>query len=150
MSSSAHGIDGLRNSALTGQVIGAAIEVLRRLGPGYIEAMYHNALCIELSKRGISFTKEHDVPVYYDDVEIGVHRLDLLVEDSLVVELKTVATIHNNHVAVVRSYLRAMEIEDGLVLNFAKSTIEIRRVGGRNGDRPASSPDLLSPAGSPT
>ena len=147
MSNATHAIDGLRNSDLTGRVIGAAIQVLRRLGPGYIEALYHNALCIELAKRKVSFTKEHEVPVFYDDVEIGVHRLDVLVEDCLVVELKTVAEIHNNHLAVVRSYLRAMGLDDGLVLNFAKPMLEIRRVGGRLGARPSSSPDLISPAG---
>ncbi|MFC1611986.1 GxxExxY protein [Myxococcota bacterium] len=95
-----------------------------------IEQAYHNALCLTLGKRGIEFEKEPEIPVIFEDVEVGTHRLDILIPDELVVELKAIKQLERVHFAVVRSYLRATGIEDGLILNFAKPTLEIRRVGG--------------------
>ncbi|MFC1609570.1 GxxExxY protein [Myxococcota bacterium] len=111
-------------------IIGAAIHVHRTLGPGFLESVYHNALCLTLGKRGIEFEKEPEIPVIFEDVEVGTHRLDILIPDQLVVELKAIKQLERVHFAVVRSYLRATGIKDGLVLNFAKPTLEIRRVGG--------------------
>ncbi|MFC1611431.1 GxxExxY protein [Myxococcota bacterium] len=119
-----------REVAATRSIIGAAIDVHKTLGPGFLESVYHNALCILLSERGIEFEKEPEVPVLFHDVEVGTHRLDILIPDQLVVELKAIKQLERVHFAVVRSYLRATGIEDGLILNFAKPTLEIRRVGG--------------------
>ena len=113
---------------LTGRVIGAAIEVHRRLGPGFLEYIYERALVIELVKRGISLTQQQELSVSYDGVEVGKHRLDLFVEDCLVVELKAVRGIEEAHIATVKSYLKAVGQEVGLLLNFSKSTLEIRRI----------------------
>jgi len=116
------------DDALSGQVIGAAIEVHRRLGPGFLEYIYERALCIEFVKRGISFTQQQELLISYDGVEIGKHRLDLFVADSLVVELKAVRALEDAHISTVKSYLKAVEQDFGLLLNFSKSTLEVKRI----------------------
>jgi GxxExxY protein len=73
-----------------------------------------------------------DVRVLYDDKEVGKHRLDLLVEDEIVVELKAIKTIEDIHFAIARSYLRATGKQHGLILNFSKTTLEIKRVINRD------------------
>jgi GxxExxY protein len=113
---------------VTGRVIGAAIEVHRELGPGFLEAVYEAALVVELRHRGIPFVRQQAVPIVYRGVEVGLHRLDLLVEDQVVVELKAVRDVLPEHFAVVRSYLKATRREHGLLLNFSKPTLEIKRV----------------------
>jgi GxxExxY protein len=114
---------------LTGKIIGAAIEVHRQLGPGFIESIYENALVYELRKRGLKVEQQLEAPVFYDgDVEVGRHRLDLLVEDEIVIDLKAVSELHDVHFAIVKSQLRAVKRKHGLLLNFAKVTLEVKRV----------------------
>lgn len=113
---------------LTGKIIGAAIEVHRQLGPGFIESIYENALVYELRKRGLKVEQQLETPVFYDDVEVGKHRLDLLVENEIVVDLKAISELHEVHFAIVKSQLRAVKKKHGLLLNFAKVTLEVKRV----------------------
>lgn len=121
----------LDREELTGQIIGAALEVHKALGPGFLEAVYENALCTELRYRGLAFQRQLAVPILYREVEVGLHRLDLLVTDEIVVELKAVRAIEDVHFVVVRSYLAAVNKQHGLLLNFAKPKLEIRRVESR-------------------
>ncbi len=123
--------EALVHGDVTGAIIGAAIEVHRELGPGFIESIYEAALAVELRVRGIPFQRQLSVPVLYRAVEVGMHRLDLYVSDLIVVELKAVERIEDVHFAVVRSYLRALRREHGLILNFAKTALEVRRVIAR-------------------
>ena len=118
----------LEQEELTERIIGAAIEVHRTLGPGFLESIYEAALCIELRKRGLRFGRQMLVPVLYDGVEIGQHRLNLLDEDEIVVELKAIKAIEDVHFAIVKSYLRAVGKKHGLPLNIAASTLQIKRV----------------------
>jgi GxxExxY protein len=118
----------LEHEALTELIIGAAIEVHRRLGPGFIESIYEKALLVELRKRNVSFQSQAEVVVTYDDVEVGRHRLDLIVEGTIVVELKAIKELEDVHFVIVRSYLKATGIKHGLLLNFAKLTLQIKRV----------------------
>ncbi len=106
----------------------ATIEVHRRLGPGYLESFYEKALIMELRKRGLSVRDQFEIIVRYDDVEIGCHRLDLFVEDTIIVELKAIKNLEDVHFAVARSYLKAVNRNHGLLLNFAKPTLEVKRV----------------------
>jgi len=104
--------------ALAREVIGAAIEVHRRLGPGLDELLYQNALCVELRLRGIEFIKEAIIKVQYKDEFIGERKLDLIVSGKLVVELKTVDQLSNLHKAQVLSYLKITGLKLGLLINF--------------------------------
>ena len=114
---------------LTGKIIGAAIEVHRQLGPGFIESIYENALVYELRKRGLKVEQQLETPVFYDgDVEVGKHRLDLLVDGEIVIDLKAISELHDVHFAIVKSQLRAAKRKHGLLLNFAKVTLEVKRV----------------------
>ena len=113
---------------LTGQIIGAAIEVHKALGPGFLEAIYENALVHELRKRGLKVEQQVEAPVLYDGVEVGKHRLDLFVEGEVVVDLKTVTDFAVVHFSVVRSQLRSVNRKHGLLLNFAKFKLDAKRV----------------------
>ena len=99
-------------------VIGAAIEVHRVLGPGYLESVYEEALAVELDLRGIPFERQKAVAVDYKGYAVGEGRLDLLVDSRLVVELKAVEALAPIHTAQVMSYLKAMRVPLGLLLNF--------------------------------
>ena len=99
-------------------VIGAAIEAHRHLGPGFLESIYEEALCVELRDRRISFERQKEISVLYKDREIGKHRVDLLVAKSLVVELKTVEALADIHKAQLISYLKALRLPLGLLINF--------------------------------
>lgn len=114
------------------RVIGAAIEVHTLLGPGLLEAMYEEALSVELALRRIEFRRQHEVAVEYKGTALpGGARLDLLIADKLVVELKSVEAIAPVHVAQVSAYLALTGLELGLILNFNVPTMKqggIRRV----------------------
>jgi GxxExxY protein len=103
---------------LAGDVIGAAIEVHRVLGPGYLEKTYEAALAIEFDLRGISYSRQHAIALKYKGCEIGEGILDFLVGHELVVELKTVDTLVEIHKAQVISYLKATGHTLGLLINF--------------------------------
>lgn len=118
----------LEHAELTGKILAAAIEVHKRLGPGFLESVYENALALELKKRSIPFRRQLPVAVVYDGIEVGQHRLDLFVADLIVVELKAIKSLEMEHFAIVKSYLRAVGREHGLLLNFSKAKLEARRV----------------------
>jgi GxxExxY protein len=118
----------LEHEALTERIIGAAIEVHRRLGPGFLESVYEKALMIELRKRGLAFQNQMEAIIVYDGEEVGRHRVDLLVEDTIVVDLKAIKDLEDIHFVIVRSQLRAVGREHGLLLNFAKTTLQPKRV----------------------
>src|ERR1051325_5514915 len=88
-------------------VIGAAIEVHRHLGPGFLESVYEESLAIELTARQIRFERQKEISVLYKGEQVGRHRVDLFVGDSLIVELKTVESLSEIHKAQVISYLKA-------------------------------------------
>ncbi|MEO6067041.1 MAG: GxxExxY protein [Gemmatimonadales bacterium] len=112
---------------LSSKILGAAIAVHRALGAGYQESVYSNALSVALAEQGISHAREHEVDLYFKGVHIGKHRLDLLVEDTIVVELKAVEKVLELHKAQLRSYLKSTGKEVGLLLNFEAPVLEVRR-----------------------
>ena len=114
---------------LTQRIIGAAIEVHRELGPGFLESIYEEALCIALTDCTLRFARQLSVPVRFRGHDIGEHRLDLFVEDAVIVELKAIVELHDIHYATLRSYLKATSKELGLVLDFATNALTIKRVG---------------------
>ena len=78
------------------------------MGPGFLESIYENALVIELKKRNLKVKQQYEVIINYDGFEIGRHRIDLFIEDAIILELKTIKSIENIHFAIVKSYLRAL------------------------------------------
>ncbi len=113
---------------LTDRIIKACINVHIQLGPGFLESIYHKALEVELNKQGLEFQTEKEYKISYDGIEVGTRRLDLLVEDAVIVELKTVEEMHKKYYAQLRSYLKATNKEVGLLVNFADFKVDIRRV----------------------
>jgi GxxExxY protein len=105
-------------------VIGAAIEVHRHLGPGFLEVVYEEALTIELRRRKIAFERQKPVKVEYKGEYVGEGRLDLLVDDRLVVELEAVKQLAPIHRAKVLSYLKATRRQLGLLLNFNTAVLK--------------------------
>lgn len=103
---------------LAHQVIGAAIEVHKALGPGYLESVYEAALCTELEFREIAFANQYLISVLYKGRYVGEGRVDLLIEKCLVVELKAVDALLPIHTAQVISYLKATQCKLGLLINF--------------------------------
>ena len=112
------------------RVIGAAIEVHRHLGPGFLESVYEEALVVELGLRGIPFRRQVPIPVRYKGLSVAEARLDLVVGAQLVVELKAVAALLPIHMAQLLSYLKAGSFQLGLLINFNVMTLRqgLRRV----------------------
>lgn len=116
------------DEALTGKIIEAIIRVHQTLGPGFLESIYRNALVIELRRRDLLVDQEHEIPIDYEGILVGKHRLDLLVERRIVIELKTIEAFGKAHYAQLRSYLKAMGQHIGILVNFALEKADFRRV----------------------
>ena len=116
--------------SLTQKIIGAAIEVHRYLGPGLIESIYERALCFEFALRKTPYQRQVEVDVLYKDYAIKGQRLDLLVAQEVVVELKSVASMPNVAMAQVLSYLKATGLKRALLINFGVERLAdgIRRI----------------------
>jgi GxxExxY protein len=113
---------------LTQEIIGAAMEVHRTLGPGFLESIYRNALLQELQQRNVWLQAERDVPVLYKNHLVGRHRLDLVVENRVIVELKAISGISDVHFAQVLSYLKATNLHLALILNFGGPRLTWKRL----------------------
>jgi GxxExxY protein len=145
---------------LTGRIIGSAIDVHRELGPGFLESVYEAALVIALRNEGLGVEAQKNVAIYFRGEQVGGHRLDLLVQGSVIVELKAIKALEDVHFATVRSYLKACRLRHGLLLNFATMPMTVKRViyspeiseEGRNAGSdlcPSSFPGFLSPQSRP-
>ena len=113
---------------LTDQIIACAISVHKELGPGFLESFYEEAVAIELSRQQISYHRQWPVNIHFKGVVIGTHRMDLIVDNKVVVELKAVKDIDDAHLATCLSYLKATRLQVGLIINFSAAKIRIRRV----------------------
>ena len=111
-------------------IIGCAIRVHRELGPGFLESTYRNALCLEFQRDYIQFETEKPVVVRYQNVPIATHRLDLVVSERVILELKSVAALDAVHSAQLLSYLKATGMRVGLLMNFGAITLRagLRRI----------------------
>ncbi|MBL4809309.1 MAG: GxxExxY protein [Phycisphaerales bacterium] len=113
-----------RLNRLSHDVIGCAIEVHRTLGPGLLESVYEAALCIEFERSGIEYAQQVSVIGQYKGKALPTQRIDLLVENVLIVELKAVQSVSDIHLAQLVSYLRVAQKPLGLLINFNDSTIK--------------------------
>ncbi len=112
---------------LTHAVIGAAMTVHTRLGPGFLEEVYQNALLLELAKQNLPAQKEVPLDVRYDGVCVGHYQADIIVDRRLILELKAVSDLHPRHEAQLVNYLAATGIDDGLLLNFGTPSLQFKR-----------------------
>ena len=112
----------------THAVIGAAMEVHRRLGSGFLEAVYQEALALEFAAQAIPFQKQVELPVYYKGQRLPcAYRADFICYEKVVVELKALQTLGRNEEAQVLNYLKATGLERGLLLNFGAGSLEFKR-----------------------
>jgi len=116
--------------AVVFQIIGAAIEVHRHLGPGFLESIYQRAICIELDERGTSFEKKKRIAILYKGRILQGQELDLVVESKVVVEVKAVSQLEEIHASQLVSYLKTTGLRAGLLINFNVPVLKagIRRI----------------------
>ncbi|MGO9257187.1 MAG: GxxExxY protein [Bryobacteraceae bacterium] len=117
-----------KTDLLTERVLGAVFEVSNTLGAGFLEKVYERALLRELDLRGIRATAQTFIPVFYKGYRVGEYFADILVEDVLVLELKCVERLANEHIAQCLNYLRASGRRFCLLVNFQKPTVEWKRI----------------------
>ena len=115
-------------SELTGKIIGCAMEVHRILGNGFQEVIYQRALAREMNLQGLSFSREHEMPIFYKDDQIGTRRVDFFVEGKVMVELKAVIKLEDVHLAQAINYLEAYGLDIGLLINFGNTSLQFKRV----------------------
>ena len=115
-------------SALTGKIIGCAMEVHKRLGNGFQEVIYQRALSIEMDLLKLAFSREHDIDIFYKSEIIGTRRVDFFVEGRVMVELKAVIQLEAVHLAQAINYLEAFGLDIGLLINFGNTSLQFKRV----------------------
>jgi GxxExxY protein len=116
------------NMDVTGQILESAFEVSNTLGAGFLEKVYQRALIRELRLRGIQSVPEASVPVFYKGERVGDYYADIIVENTVVVELKCVEKLAKEHMAQCLNYLKASKIEICLLINFQRPTVEYKRI----------------------
>lgn len=131
---------------ITGKIIGAFFKVYNTLGYGFNEKVYENALAIELRKAGLKVVKQQEIVVYYDGENVGDYRMDIVVNDVVIVELKAVRELAEEHEAQLLNYLKATTIAVGLLLHFGVKAEHKRKVydNDRKGSLTWISPKLAS------
>lgn len=117
-----------RGDKLMEKIIECVIEVHKTLGPGFLESVYRKALLIELRAHGLKAETEKEIVITYKGEEVGRHRLDVVVEDERMVELKTVEALSKGHYLQVRSCIKASGLAPALLVNFATPKADYRRV----------------------
>jgi GxxExxY protein len=113
---------------LSSKIIEAGIAVHKALGPGFIEGVYQKAMEVAFRHRNIPFERQKTIHLYFEDEDLGVQRIDLLVCGEIVVELKAVERFTPIHFAQLKSYLRCLGLRVGLLLNFNAATLEVKRM----------------------
>jgi GxxExxY protein len=118
-------------SDITGKIIGCAMKVHAALGNGFQEVIYQRALEIEMAEAGLYFSREHEMPIFYKQQQIGTRRVDFLVDGLVSVELKAITSLEDVHLAQAINYLEAYELEVGLLINFGAKSLQYKRIANR-------------------
>jgi len=118
-------------SELTSRIIGCAMKVHSALGNGFQEVIYQRALVIEMEDSGLAFSREHEMPIYYKQKQIGTRRVDFLVEEKISVELKAIISLEDVHLAQAINYLEAYDLEIGLLINFGSKSLMFKRLANK-------------------
>ena len=113
---------------ITGDIIGASMQVHKILGNGFQEVIYQRALEIEMPNYNLNFKREFEMPIFYRSIQIGTRRVDFLVEDVVSVELKAIIKLEDVHLAQAINYLEAYTLEIGLLINFGTKSLTFKRL----------------------
>jgi len=115
-------------SEITAKVIGCGMKVHGKMRNGYPELIYHRCLAIEFEKEKIAFRSEVELPIFYEGIAVGKRRVDFLIENAVVLEIKAVSELNDTHLAQALNYLEGFNLEIGLLLNFGSKSLEIKRI----------------------
>ncbi|MDR0516180.1 MAG: GxxExxY protein [Fibromonadaceae bacterium] len=118
----------MQHETLTHKIIGCAMNVHKALGNGFQEVIYQRTLEIEMQRAGLNFAREMEMPIFYRDIQIGTRRVDFFVENLIMVELKSLTSLENIHLAQAKNYLEAYKMQIGLLINFGANKLEFKRV----------------------
>lgn len=130
---------------VTYKIIGCAMKVHSTLGNGFQEIIYQHALESELKNSGLNFKRELEMPIYYLKKRIGMRRVDFLVENSVVVELKALTKMEDVHLAQGLNYLVAYKADKGLLINFGSKSLEVKRLRHPKNKMPGTIPKSSNP-----
>ena len=118
----------IENDHLTYSIIGCAMNVHNQIGCGFQEVIYQKCLALELNKQGLSFVREIAMPIFYDEIKVGSRRVDFIVENEVMLELKPVVRLEDVHLAQGISYLKVFDLYRGLLMNFGNTKLEVKRL----------------------
>lgn len=118
----------LKYNELTQKIIGCAMTVHRKMRNGYIESVYGKCLAIELKKKGVEFVQEAEVPIFYDETIVGKRRVDFIIEQKVMVEIKAMSELTDAHLAQVLNYLETHHFDVGLLINFGAKSLQFKRL----------------------
>ncbi len=118
----------MKHKELTHKIIGCAMKVHSVLGSGFQEVIYQRALAIEMEKQGLSYAREMEMEIYYDNIQIGTRRVDFFVENKIMVELKALSKLDDQNLAQTMNYCQAYNLPIGLLLNFGSKSLQYKRV----------------------
>ena len=104
------------------------MKVHSTLGNGFQEVIYQRCLAIEMEKQGLGFARELEMTIFYEGIDVGTRRVDFLVEDKIMVELKALTKLDDVHLSQALNYLEAYELETGLLINFGSKSLEFKRI----------------------
>lgn len=110
------------------RIVGAAMEVYRHLGPGFLEAVYEDALCHEFTLQNIPFRRQVEIPVYYKGIEMSTYFADIFVQNEVILEIKAVSKLMDRHFAQAIHYLTATSMRLAILINFGGQTLEYKRI----------------------
>ncbi|HEX8329723.1 MAG TPA: GxxExxY protein [Hymenobacter sp.] len=111
----------------THKIVGCAMAVHRMLGNGFQEVIYQRSLAIEMEQAGLRFAREMEMPIFYKGVDVGTRRVDFLVEEVVLVELKALSGLNQSNFAQIINYLEAYRLEVGLLINFGETSLRHKR-----------------------
>jgi GxxExxY protein len=125
-------MDIMKIDDLTYKIIGCAMKVHNTMGNGFQEVIYQRCLAVEMHRRELNFIREQEIPIYYEGVHVGTRRVDFLVEEKLMVELKALIKLEDVHLAQGLNYLTAYQLDTGLLINFGARSLDFKRLFNKN------------------
>lgn len=118
----------MEKDELTYKIIGCAMNVHNKLGPGFQEVIYQRCLAIELKKANLDYEREKEQKIFYDEIEVGTRRADFIVEGKVIVELKALVNLEDVHLAQAKNYVVAYDFHIGLLINFGSQSLQYKLI----------------------